>query len=104
MAPVAAGQEGRAAVLLPRRHHRHLEYDRHPGRGAVRDGAARRLRRPRPGAPDDRAARQAVDRGAGAPGLMRSEENTSELQSLMRQSYAVFCLKKKINKATSYQY
>src|SRR3546814_11510172 len=27
---------------------------------------------------------------------MRSEEHTSELQSLMRISYAVFCLKKKI--------
>src|SRR3546814_2121553 len=30
-------------------------------------------------------------------GLERSEEHTSELQSLMRISYAVFCLKKKIN-------
>src|SRR3546814_7296926 len=30
---------------------------------------------------------------AGRPG--RSEEHTSELQSLMRISYAVFCLKKK---------
>src|SRR3546814_2350224 len=29
-------------------------------------------------------------------GVMRSEEHTSELQSLMRISYAVFCLKKKI--------
>src|SRR3546814_10630081 len=29
---------------------------------------------------------------------VRSEEHTSELQSLMRNSYAVFCLKKKINK------
>src|SRR3546814_9750419 len=29
----------------------------------------------------------------------RSEEHTSELQSLMRNSYAVFCLKKKIKKA-----
>src|SRR3546814_7258612 len=29
---------------------------------------------------------------------MRSEEHTSELQSLMRISYAVFCLKKKNNK------
>src|SRR3546814_1785250 len=29
-------------------------------------------------------------------GLSRSEEHTSELQSLMRISYAVFCLKKKI--------
>src|SRR3546814_7441713 len=28
----------------------------------------------------------------------RSEEHTSELQSLMRLSYAAFCLKKKINK------
>src|SRR3546814_5198120 len=33
-------------------------------------------------------------RGAGAGGV-RSEEHTSELQSLMRISYAVFCLKKK---------
>src|SRR3546814_3095587 len=32
--------------------------------------------------------------GAGI-GTVRSEENTSELQSLMRTSYAVFCLKKK---------
>src|SRR3546814_6919143 len=31
-------------------------------------------------------------------GSARSEEHTSELQSLMRISYAVFCLKKKINK------
>src|SRR3546814_10913080 len=30
-----------------------------------------------------------------AAGLQRSEEHTSELQSLMRISYAVFCLKKK---------
>src|SRR3546814_3287228 len=30
-----------------------------------------------------------------APGAARSEEHTSELQSLMRSSYAVFCLKKK---------
>src|SRR3546814_5523450 len=29
---------------------------------------------------------------------VRSEEHTSELQSLMRISYAVFCLKKKIKK------
>src|SRR3546814_5926597 len=31
----------------------------------------------------------------------RSEEHTSELQSLMRISYAVFCLKKKKNKTKS---
>src|SRR3546814_1365127 len=32
---------------------------------------------------------------AEKPPVMRSEEHTSELQSLMRISYAVFCLKKK---------
>src|SRR3546814_3959142 len=32
-----------------------------------------------------------------AVGIGRSEEHTSELQSLMRISYAVFCLKKKKN-------
>src|SRR3546814_1343797 len=33
----------------------------------------------------------------------RSEEHTSELQSLMRISYAVFCLKKKHNKINTVQ-
>src|SRR3546814_10770957 len=33
--------------------------------------------------------------GTGSPMPDRSEEHTSELQSLMRISYAVFCLKKK---------
>src|SRR3546814_5474779 len=33
--------------------------------------------------------------GTGSGAAMRSEEHTSELQSLMRISYAVFCLKKK---------
>src|SRR3546814_8263616 len=39
--------------------------------------------------------------------LIRSEEHTSELQSLMRISYAVFCLKKKkknMNDSTHQQY
>src|SRR3546814_3110389 len=45
----------------------------------------------------------AIDAGAWLPGCwflsgdIRSEEHTSELQSLMRTSYAVFCLKKKRN-------
>src|SRR3546814_5000235 len=34
----------------------------------------------------------------------RSEEHTSELQSLMRNSYAVFCLKKKKSKRHSITY
>src|SRR3546814_10014336 len=53
---------------------------------------------------DARAARQqllhdiAADEAAAAENgdQLRSEEHTSELQSLMRISYAVFCLKKKI--------
>src|SRR3546814_5396728 len=36
--------------------------------------------------------------GIVQPTFRRSEEHTSELQSLMRISYAVFCLKKKIQK------
>src|SRR3546814_5534859 len=36
--------------------------------------------------------------GAHKTGFFRSEEHTSELQSLMRISYAVFCLKKKKSK------
>src|SRR3546814_10479576 len=40
--------------------------------------------------PDSRSSRNTVSR-------LRSEEHTSELQSLMRISYAVFCLKKKTN-------
>src|SRR3546814_19416730 len=33
--------------------------------------------------------------------ILRSEEHTSELQSLMRISYAVFCLKKKTTQTSS---
>src|SRR3546814_1593512 len=40
----------------------------------------------------------AVEGDAGERGAARSEEHTSELQSLMRISYAVFCLKKKQKK------
>src|SRR3546814_6988855 len=59
-------------------------------------------------APPLRAAEQPAIEGArggeivdgkgeveGRQGHGRSEEHTSELQSLMRKSYAVFCLKKK---------
>src|SRR3546814_3496914 len=41
------------------------------------------------------------DEQAWDVGLARSEEHTSELQSLMRISYAVFCLKKKKKTITS---
>src|SRR3546814_3665108 len=41
------------------------------------------------------AARVSFLAGMNRQALARSEEHTSELQSLMRISYAVFCLKKK---------
>src|SRR3546814_7183909 len=44
----------------------------------------------------DSAARNAI-KESGVE-IRRSEEHTSELQSLMRTSYAVFCLKKKKHK------
>src|SRR3546814_9415828 len=53
---------------------------------------------------DDGVADELVDRPAmvehdvGQAVEIRSEEHTSELQSLMRISYAVFCLKKKKKK------
>src|SRR3546814_19480741 len=55
---------------------------------------SRRRGNHRQGWPGDRKRRQHY--------RLRSEEHTSELQSLMRISYAVFCLKKKKNtKATN---
>src|SRR3546814_11326949 len=55
-------------------------------------------RGPAAGAPGVFGAADA-DRDHGVPDRARSEEHTSELQSLMRISYAVFCLKK--NKYTN---
>src|SRR3546814_9452563 len=51
---------------------------------------------PRVGAKSNQAAIAPVSKTTDPePGPERSEEHTSELQSLMRISYAVFCLKKK---------
>src|SRR3546814_1409625 len=60
---------------------------------SVRTDVPRRaLRQPRGEVPAGQ--RMAVEgRGGPRPGGVRSEEHTSELQSLMRTSYAVFCLK-----------
>src|SRR3546814_1536520 len=60
------------------------------GRGAVRG---------RKGARCDFTAHGPTP-GPPPPCGMRSEEHTSELQSLMRISYAVFCLKKKKEEQT----
>src|SRR3546814_9764419 len=46
--------------------------------------------------------REGVDKAYGLERLSRSEEHTSELQSLMRRSYAVFCLKKKTDLHSTY--
>src|SRR3546814_3417994 len=43
-----------------------------------------------------------VDDGRAVEVRQRSEEHTSELQSLMRISYAVFCLKKKKKEITEH--
>src|SRR3546814_10886433 len=61
--------------------------------------AARRGRRRL--ALDRSDSRRLARQGRRAEGLHRSEEHTSELQSLMRISYAVFCLKKKITKSNT---
>src|SRR3546814_10615130 len=54
------------------------------------------LRRPKVVGRQSLQQRPCVVREARQPRLwVRSEEHTSELQSLMRISYAVFCLKKK---------
>src|SRR3546814_2015332 len=55
------------------------------------DGNAARVLLPRADVHADAAAAET----AAADAAARSEEHTSELQSLMRISYAVFCLKKK---------
>src|SRR3546814_7382309 len=44
-----------------------------------------------------KADKPANDKKTDVPATTRSEEHTSELQSLMRISYTVFCLKKKTN-------
>src|SRR3546814_5121242 len=65
-------------------------------RGIAAGAAPRRRRAGHRATALDRAGSRARRRAAWlAAGAARSEEHTSELQSLMRISYAVFCLKKK---------
>src|SRR3546814_6737178 len=52
------------------------------------------------GLPDD-ADQSLLALWANERGFKRSEEHTSELQSLMRISYAVFCLQKKTTRTIS---
>src|SRR3546814_3999264 len=74
----AAAYGGTARLLADRQ----ISADRRRGRALVRGDDHHRIYRPQ-------GAR------AGTDPRRRSEEHTSELQSLMRISYAVFCLKNK---------
>src|SRR3546814_5895139 len=103
----------RGTIGVPFRRREHLAH-----RAVVRDGIVRRNDGPEAEAPflvgpEPRTKRCIVavrhlhvviaiavglpyiDKGIGQRLTGRSEEHTSELQSLMRISYAVFCLKKK---------
>src|SRR3546814_8327720 len=87
----------------------HLDAPRQPqriGRGGVAFGCDDRLSQRaqvRRQVPAPARIGQVVEQPAARPARhrehqqVRSEEHTSELQSLMRISYAVFCLKKKKN-------
>src|SRR3546814_3899399 len=79
----------RALPLLPPR-------SRPGAAGEPFHGTRRRLQGRRPRARPRAGAGGGAERGdAGTARRERSEEHTSELQSLLRISYAVFCLKKK---------
>src|SRR3546814_5840847 len=80
----AGGGSARRLILYPHRHHRRGDQvadDVEHGAAHVEEAIDAEHQ------PD--AFGRNADRGE------RSEEHTSELQSLMRNSYAVFCLKKK---------
>src|SRR3546814_8097324 len=62
--------------------------------------AVQRAAEARLGIGDDRNEPVASSAAFHMLDLVRSEEHTSELQSLMRISYAVFCLKKKTKTTT----
>src|SRR3546814_8425426 len=86
---------------------RHVAGEEPPVKGLVLSSPMVSFRTPLPGGLVRRIAQWMVKRGRGegyalgqgprpaAANSIRSEEHTSELQSLMRISYAVFCLKKK---------
>src|SRR3546814_1404074 len=90
-----AGTDGLGAraenlhVAVVEQHQPVLAVEQSDGRGEMLDGLQQQILRLEGHAPG------AVLVGKVAPGAaVRSEEHTSELQSLMRISYAVFCLKK----------
>src|SRR3546814_8497101 len=83
----AVGADGDAGVGDAQRQHERLLHRLAAEQDAQRRGIARRRRI------DRQRYRAALE--LARPQQVRSEEHTSELQTLMRNSYAVFCLKKK---------
>src|SRR3546814_3252766 len=75
------------------RHRLHVHGLPTPSRHYTRSRRQSHVRAPQPS-----PSRIASSCGSGFSHKLRSEEHTSELQSLMRISYAVFCLKKKKTK------
>src|SRR3546814_6960186 len=75
----------------------------HPAhlQGIVQPGCLRDALAPRPAGLHAGGRSQARSCAARKP--CRSEEHTSELQSLMRNSYAVFCSKKKTKQHTTHK-
>src|SRR3546814_8360284 len=109
-------REGRGRTRIAQRHHRLVEAHREAldravadswrGHHHLRPAVAKRRERGEHGGEqrqsseklhrsDPRSAPSACEATPCARRVQRSEEHTSELQSLMRISYAVFCLKKK---------
>src|SRR3546814_3298961 len=80
--------------------HQNLPFDYRPPRGRVPDPARGAVRPCVRGARLWHARFHAID-AQRISDADRSEEHTSELQSLMRSSYADFCLKKKKTQMTS---
>src|SRR3546814_4964199 len=103
-----------AAVLLldllrqPDRDHRRHEGEREDEGEGERDDDGERHRHERlalhAGQRQQRHIDKDDDRLPVHRGTDRSEEHTSELQSLMRISYAVFCLKKKTTNSNRHTY
>src|SRR3546814_1348740 len=81
----------------------HVRLARHAGAVAASDAApaAGGGRVPRAAPAAAAGARRVHGHGVRRGQRRRSEEHTSELQSLMRISYAVFCLKKKTTQTTT---
>src|SRR3546814_10536273 len=96
MTPATATVPATGPATPPPRAARHGHWQRENPRLPDRERYRRSTPRPRPRKGHRPAPMHR--RAATQPLHNRSEEHTSELQSLMRNSYAVFCLKKKKQK------